>query len=319
MARVSIVVPNYNHARYLQQRVDSVFQQTLDDYEVILLDDCSSDGSAALLTPYASHPKVVHFAINRERAGTFKQWQEAVRCARGEYVWIAESDDVAEPTFLERLVPLLDRDTNVGIAYCQSQIIDEYGTILFDNQSWTTDLDPILWHKSFTLDGNRALRDYFIFRNVIPNASAALFRRELFQRVSLDIVDFRYTGDWMAWVQMLCGSSLAFTPERLNYFRRHSATTRTRTRFDQAERYLKENYRIVDFIVRTTRIDETRRRSAYDFLARKYYREVGGRNLLSARSLLLIAQLSRFDRLLGKRLGQLLLQKIERKLGLGTG
>ena len=96
MPTVSVIVPNYNHARYLRQRIESVLGQTYQDFEVILLDDCSTDESRSVLGEYAKDPRV-RIEFNEKNSGsTFKQWNKGVRLARGEYIWIAESDDYAD-------------------------------------------------------------------------------------------------------------------------------------------------------------------------------------------------------------------------------
>lgn len=314
MPRVSVVVPNYNHERYLAARLDSIFAQTYRDYEVILLDDCSTDRSAELLTRYAERPQVAELVLNRTNLGPFGQWQLGVAKASGEYLWVAESDDVAEPQFLERLVSALDERPAVGLAYCQSQVIDESGEFLFDNHRWTRDLDPELWRAPFQVDGARALRDFFVFKNVIPNASAVLFRRRLFERVSPEIVEFRYTGDWLAWTDILRDCDLYFTPELLNRFRHHAHTTRVRRRFEQTARYLREVYRVVSRVAEQPGLSDTRRNEAYDRLAIKSYREIGVRQLPTPRSLLLMNDLARYDARIFERLLKLTVRAAKRRI-----
>ena len=126
---VSIIVPNYNHERYLVQRLESIFNQTFQDFEVILLDDCSTDDSVIMLQRYATHPKVTHFVVNEQNTGSpFKQWKKDIDLARGKYIWIAEGDDWAESTFLEILLPLIKQE-DVGIAFCNSNWVGERGAI----------------------------------------------------------------------------------------------------------------------------------------------------------------------------------------------
>src|SRR5882762_42615 len=117
---VSIVVPNYNHARFLRQRLDSIVGQTFQDFELILLDDCSTDESQSILREYATDSRV-RLEFNEKNSGsTFKQWNKGVRLARGEYIWIAESDDYADERLLERLVGVLEAEPEVTLAYCRS-------------------------------------------------------------------------------------------------------------------------------------------------------------------------------------------------------
>src|SRR6267378_5588953 len=82
---VSVIVPNYNHARYLRQRIESVLGQTYKDIEVILLDDCSTDESRAIISEYSADPRV-KVVLNEVNSGsTFKQWKKGMGLAHGEY------------------------------------------------------------------------------------------------------------------------------------------------------------------------------------------------------------------------------------------
>src|SRR6201984_3673791 len=117
MPTVSVIVPNYNHARFLRKRIESVLGQTFQDFELILLDDCSIDDSRAILSQYAGDPRVRIDFNNVNSGSPFKQWNKGVRLARGKYVWIAESDDYADERLLERLVALLEANQEAAFAY----------------------------------------------------------------------------------------------------------------------------------------------------------------------------------------------------------
>src|ERR1700688_37050 len=81
MPKVSVIIPNYNHAPYLRQRIDSVLQQSFQDLEVILMDDCSTDGSRSIISEYTTDSRV-RTVFNAENSGsTFKQWNKGVRMA----------------------------------------------------------------------------------------------------------------------------------------------------------------------------------------------------------------------------------------------
>jgi glycosyltransferase involved in cell wall biosynthesis len=120
MPIVSVIVPNYNHARYLRQRIETVLRQSFQDFEIILLDDCSTDESRSILSSYARDPRVRIDFNNVNSGSTFKQWNKGVRLARCKYIWIAESDDYADERLLERLVPVLENDPAVAFAFCRS-------------------------------------------------------------------------------------------------------------------------------------------------------------------------------------------------------
>src|SRR6266567_649594 len=128
--KVSVIVPSYNHCRYLSERIDSILGQTFGDFEVIVLDDASTDGSPAVLADYYAKPRV-RIVVNARNSGSaFPQWNRGIGMAKGDYIWIAESDDSADPRFLETLVPILDDDPTLGLVYCQSRLIDVGGAAI---------------------------------------------------------------------------------------------------------------------------------------------------------------------------------------------
>jgi glycosyltransferase involved in cell wall biosynthesis len=314
MPKVSVIVPNYNHQRYLKDRLESIFAQTFTDYELILLDDGSTDGSRDLLQGYARHEKVAAIVLSEHNAGPFAQWGNGVQRARGEYTWIAESDDFAHPTFLQELVAVLEARPQVGIAYCQSQVTDGQGRPLFDNRRWTNDLDPDLWSAPFQMPGKRALREFFIFKNVIPNASAVLFRTNLFPLAGSEIARFRYAGDWLAWSRLSRSCEIYFTPLTLNSFRQHAQTTRVGRSRAQSARYLAEVYEIVSEIVLREGIDPRQRQEVFERLAVKTYVEIGVRHLVERESLRIVWRLSAYDARLAVRLVSLAVRGARRRV-----
>src|SRR4029077_1491910 len=120
---VSVIVPNYNHARFLRRRIESVLGQTYGDFELILMDDCSTDESQAILSEYARDARVRLEFNETNSGGTFRQWNKGVRLARGKYVWIAGADDYADERLLGSLVAMLDQDAAVTFAYCRSYCV----------------------------------------------------------------------------------------------------------------------------------------------------------------------------------------------------
>ena len=225
MPKVSVIVPNYNHARYLRRRVDSVLGQTFQDFELILLDDCSTDESRSVLSSYAGNPRV-RIEFNEVNSGsTFKQWNKGVRLARGEYVWIAESDDYADPQLLERLVSRLDAEPNAVLCNCRSWLISGDGELSGFLDSYLADLDTHRWTADFSGDGREECRKYLVRRNTVLNASSVLFRKEVYERVGGADESLVFCGDWKLWASMaLAGGRIAYVGQPLNYYRSHEMT-----------------------------------------------------------------------------------------------
>lgn len=226
MPAVSIVVPNYNHARFLRQRIDTILAQTFQDFELILLDDCSTDDSRSILSSYASDPRVRLDFNDKNSGSTFKQWNKGVRLARCEYVWIAESDDYADPSFLERLVAILASDPNIVVAWCRSWSVTEGGQLAGLAETRFLGADQDCWSVDYCRDGREVCRNYMIRSNIMTNASAILFRKAAYQRVGGADETMRLSGDWKLWASLLLEGKVAYVSETLNYYRFHDSAVR---------------------------------------------------------------------------------------------
>ena len=228
--KVTVVIPNYNHARHLSQRIESVLHQTLTDLDVLILDDCSTDDSCAIINQYAQQDARIRTIYNDENSGsTFKQWNLGFAHATGEYLWIAESDDYADMHFLETLVARLDADSTVGIAYCGSWNVDDAGQVTDDHKDFYYELDDNLWRHDFTMDGSELVRHFMSYRCIIPNASAAVLRRTVATQTGRANEQMRLVGDWLFWAKLLHSSRVTFVAEQLNYFRQHGNNVRSRS------------------------------------------------------------------------------------------
>lgn len=222
---VSIVVPNYNYARYLKERMDSIFNQTFTDYEIILLDDASVDGSAQMLKEYAQDPRVSSLVINEENTGLpFLQWKRGIELARGKYVWIAESDDKADPEFLEACVSALEANPHAIIAIAGSTTIGPKGEpINLDYDNWADRKCRNRIGKTVAHDGIQYIIHNMAWRNYVYNASDTVFRRSAFDNDKDFEACFRMrnTGDHLFWTILMKKGDVIEIYRKLNYYRRH--------------------------------------------------------------------------------------------------
>ena len=254
---VSVIVPSYNHARYLRERVESILGQTYQDFELILLDDCSMDESREILRSYASDPRV-RMEFNEENSGTpFAQWNKGVRMARGKYVWIAESDDYADPGFLQRMVPLLEADAGVSFAYCRSRSVGASDEPLGFADAYLEGVDHQHWKQDFVSDGAEECRRFFVHDNPVPNASAAVFRRAAYDKVGGADEGLRLCGDYKLWAAMALEGQISYTAEPLNYHRTHAGSVRARARtdwIDYAEGFYVKRWIVTRIALQGTRV-----------------------------------------------------------------
>ncbi len=230
--QVSVVVPNYNYAQYLPGRLDSVFAQTHAVAEIVVLDDASTDDSAAVVrdTAAAAGRSVRWLGSSSNSGSVFKQWRRAADLARSEWVWIAEADDQADPGFLAALCAALANAPDAVLAFTDSRAVDAVGTALWpDHQGYYAQAGaPMLAQDGVFLAGN-FLRDCLAARNLILNASAVVWRRTALQqalrRCNADLADFTMAGDWRIYAEALSqGGTVAYVARPLNTHRRHAAS-----------------------------------------------------------------------------------------------
>jgi glycosyltransferase involved in cell wall biosynthesis len=213
MIEVSVIIPNYNHAPFLKQRIDTVLNQTFQGFELIILDDCSTDNSKEVIELYAGNSKISHIIYNTANSGSpFLQWEKGITLAKGKYVWIAESDDWCEPSLLETLVEGMRKDDNCVISYCQMYYITENNNIKW--QSKHNFLSEMIESKAF-------IQDYLAVKVSIFNASMAIFKREKFKLISPEFTTFKFSGDHFFWIEIARHGKTHISGKVLNYFRKH--------------------------------------------------------------------------------------------------
>ena len=210
---VSVIIPNYNHGQFLNQRIDSVLGQTYPNIEVIILDDASYDNSFEIINSYTKHPKVSHVVLNDINSGSvFSQWFKGIALAKGNYVWIAESDDFCKPDFLLNIMQVFDTDNELGLVYTGSYSIDAIGNIL-----WTSS-------QSETVEkwkGIDFINEKMVNGNEIYNASMAVFNKNYITKETDVIKSFAFCGDWLFWILLAKNAKVAYVGKLLNYFRNH--------------------------------------------------------------------------------------------------
>lgn len=247
MVKLSVLIPNYNHAQYLQQRIDSIICQTFQDFEIIILDDCSTDQSREIIEKYRVHPKVSQILYNEANSGSpFKQWIKGINLAKGKYIWIAESDDWSDTSFLSKILSKLESDPEITLCSCRSFRTTEDGKIEGEHV-WADQLDSQKWKHEYINDGNHEITNYLIYRNTIANASACIFKKDAVVNYNF-LNRFYYCGDWLLWVKLIENKKIAFVPEKLNYFRRgNNSTTLKKVSIEKEIKRFKEYFFIINY------------------------------------------------------------------------
>ncbi len=220
---VSVIIPNYNHGRFLKNRIDSILNQTYTNFEIILLDDCSNDNSVDIIKTYKNNPHISRIIINQENSGSpFLQWKKGIGLAQGDLIWIAESDDTCEANLLETLIKEFESDTYCVLAYCKSIKIDAEGRKLCEEG----------FSSSFNMNGRLFIHKHLCRHNYIVNASSTLFKRNAALDIDWSFTKYRGCGDWIFWIEICRKGNIAYCSIPFNHFRIHGTNTTMQQTFD---------------------------------------------------------------------------------------
>ena len=297
--RVSVIIPNYNYARYIKKRIESVLRQTYPIYELIILDDCSADDSVEKIESvlkkhgldfekYTFDSEKHNSANNREEKNhTHKnqklkvklvlngknsgkamlQWKKGVELAGGDYVWIAEADDLARSHFLEEVMKGFD-EPGVVISYAESEIINSMGLMIAPNFRWSRDKEKTgHYSKSYIKDGADEIREIMAVRCTIPNVSAVVFKKDQNLLKNFDeTFKFAQAGDWYLYLKVLESGKIAYNKKSLNKFRVHKRSVTGKNK--NTNQHLKEiieihemvgkKYKLSDEVKEYIRLEEER-------------------------------------------------------------
>jgi glycosyltransferase involved in cell wall biosynthesis len=226
--RVSICVPNLNTRPFLDERFRTILEQSFGDWELLVYDSHSDDGSWEFISPLARREPRMR-AWQGPREGTPGSWTPCVRAARGDYVYIATSDDTMAPDCLEKLVAALDAHPECDLAHCTLRAIDARGEPAHDASDWwwrrsifATSSGPLLHRRHV----RRAPFDGLLHlggENVYTSITQLLIRRSLFSRVGLFDSSWGSVGDFAWGMRAGLVASTVHVPDTWGGWRVHSA------------------------------------------------------------------------------------------------
>lgn len=225
--RVTAIVPNYNHARFLRKRLDSILKQSYPLIDLIILDDASTDDSRQIIEEYVSrYPDRIRALYNQENSGSvFAQWQKGHELADSDLVWFCESDDFAEIDFVERLISNF-RDPSVMLAFGRIEFADSNGEYVPGLDHYREAAEPGIWDRTLVRPAATWFAGGFGVKNVIANVGGSLWRRcSIPQAVWDEARKYRIMGDWFLYSAITQGAQIAFEPSAVAYFRTHGENT----------------------------------------------------------------------------------------------
>lgn len=211
---VSVAMATYNGERFLREQLDTIYEQTWPNLEVVVSDDRSSDGTVEILEEYRSR-RGLRYSVAERRLGLVRNFERAISLCRGEIVTLSDQDDLWRPERVERLVAALEPD--YSLAYASSRdFIDVDGQMTVDRASASI-RDWARHH------GTGRVTESLLAENWVVS-HGMLFRREVAER-ALPIPPHQlYHDAWIALVASTLGDGIRFVDEPLTTYRRHPAS-----------------------------------------------------------------------------------------------
>ncbi len=218
--KVSVLVPTYNRIKYLQEALDSIFRQSFTDFEVVVVDNCSTDETAAVMA--ACQDARLRYIRNEVNVGAVGNYNKALQAAKGEYICLFSDDDVMTDVDNLRLkVEILDTHASVGVVHSDIIIIDANGAVIGDNWARNNKSWPQVIAKPL-LSGAETHRILYEDWNFV-NMPAVLLRRSLLVKYGLEFNNqLRYLIDWNLWLQLSLFSDFYYVNKQLVSYRRHT-------------------------------------------------------------------------------------------------
>ena len=269
--KISVAVPNYNYEKFLLQRIYSILNQNIKIYELLLLDDCSTDNSRELidqleeeLKPYINVKK----KYNETNGGTaFKQWRKGYEESTGDYLWIAEADDYCDSNFLENVVEPILKEKDVVLSYTDTAFIDKDGYIIMKSIKNEIDLlKTSHWNHDYINDGVEEIKNYSYLNCTVSNVSSVLFKKGEYDEFFEEAGKLKQAGDWLFYLDVMSTGKVAYKNKALNYYRLHGDNVTSLTKKKNHLEEIKKIHEIVRERYTLTEQQEQNIKDRYNYL-----------------------------------------------------
>lgn len=226
---VSICIPTYNGANYLQEALDSVKKQTYKNIDVVISDDASIDETLSIVNKFKKEVDFPVYIFNHNPSGIGANWNNCVKKAKGEFIKFLHQDDVLYQECIEKMISITEKDDNVGLVYCRRKIISENNSK--SHKTWIktygelhTNLET-LYPLTGVLHGKDYLKDKKLLNsplNKIGEPTATLLHKDVFNKVGYFSSKLKQTLDLEYWYRLMPFFNIGFVDEDLIMIRLHS-------------------------------------------------------------------------------------------------
>ena len=242
---ISVVIPNYNYKRFLYQRLYSILSQKEKINEIIILDDCSTDGSREEIDKIVNELEKyidIKKVYNEQNSGSaFKQWEKGFSLANSNYVWIAEADDYCSNKLLSNLIKPIINNKNIIISYADTAFIDVIGNYIV--KSIVPEIDILNtghWNEDFVNNGKDEFNNYTYLNCTIANVSSAIIKKDNYNKYFKESGKYKQCGDWLFYANIMQLGDIAYSSKTLNFYRIHgenvSSITKKQAHMDEMKK-----------------------------------------------------------------------------------
>ena len=210
--KVSVCMPNYNCSRYLPEAIESVLRQSYENFEFIIIDDCSTDNSLEIIKRYAAKDDRIIVRANSVNIGQAKNLNLCLKHARGDYVKFVFSDDLlSSDDALKKMVKILDINNDITLVASSRYLINEFSTVVGIQAGYK---------GGIMCSGTEIIKDCLITQtNKIGEPTVVMFRKKNAERGFNE--KYNKNVDWEMWFHILEQGRFAYIDEPLCAFRRH--------------------------------------------------------------------------------------------------
>lgn len=273
-------MPSYNYEKFLPDAVRSVVSQTFEDFELIIIDDHSKDGSQSIIASWLKRESRVRAIFHHENMGIAKTVNDGLDNARGKYVLLTSSDDMLRHDLLEKLQVLFDQNLDCGVIIVDAAVIDERNKETGMKFSDINRKPRFMRTKpshgiSDLLSSPRILRTN-VFRELLEwnFVATGAFRRELIREHGVSFSsDLKFLNDWLFWMNLAFLSDFIYVDEPLYYYRLHKGAS-----YHHKEDTRREALKVFDIIIdRYPDQISRRQRAYYTYGKSNFFRNHGSR------------------------------------------
>lgn len=212
MPKVSVCIPSYNYSAFIGKTIQSVLDQTYQDFEIVVVDDCSTDNSEEVVRSFKDSR--IKFFRNKKNLGMVPNTNKALKLAKGELIGVLNSDDYYDPKMIETALEMFDKNSEIGFTYSSYVVVDEHGETITKIKS--CDCDKVFKSR----EGFKKLA----LKNLAP-PSGVMVRRKCYEDVGPFDEEFPYPHDWDMWLRLSLKYDFACLSDYLLYYRMHSRNT----------------------------------------------------------------------------------------------